>query len=83
MEQFTAVAQCPSCGDLGVHWLSEPRRRPNPQTETPQQHAIRLMQESFNYLSLASGGNPGEPYEPDTATVARICRNCKHRWAQQ
>ncbi len=90
-EPFTANVDCPQCGCVAVHWLDEPRLRPD--VETPQQGALRRINESIwlvaETIRLApdSGGPvPAGPpcwYDPEGTVVARVCVSCGHRWGQR
>lgn len=66
-EHFTAVAMCPKCADVDVHWMTPPVY-PDAQTQNPG-----LPWQTTTYT---------KPYEHADATVARECRTCKHRWGQ-
>lgn len=80
-EPFTAVAMCPKCADVAVHWIKPPRRKPKFE-DTPAAKGLRMINESIRAMSIGVGEAPNW-YEPDDATIARECRNCKHQWGQR
>ena len=81
-EQFTATADCPQCGHMAVHWLDEPRLRPD--VETPAQKGIRMINETIWSASLYAGGTtPRRWYDPPGTVVARVCVKCGYRWGQK
>lgn len=91
-EPFTAVAMCPKCADVAVHWIKEPRRKPPGWDESPAGKLSRRISDTVDYL-MSFGiaepiaeyrdPEPPSPFEPDDATIARECRNCKHQWGQR
>lgn len=91
IEEFTAVACCPSCCDVAVHWMQEPRLRP--EIETPVEEAQRKTYElmrNINTLSISTfaGGTvtrevPSPYYDHPGSTVARVCNRCGYRWGQR
>lgn len=62
---FSAVADCPKCGSLDIHWLSEPKLRPQP---------------SDPFMEYLQTVVIGIPYDPPGTEVARVCKKCEHRW---
>ena len=92
VREFTAVADCPACGCLDVHWLAEPRRRPV-YGDTPLDQILRRwngMSETMSVLCIGldeyggSGRYVAQPkYEPLEATVARVCKKCSYQWGQK
>lgn len=84
---FTAVVDCPECGDTNIHWLDEP--------------VIATEEEYWRYVDAMETWDPNRPVrvvgdvqihqwggfpQPRTPTdernfeVMRVCRECNHRW---
>lgn len=90
IEEFTAVACCPSCCDVAVHWMQEPRLQPEVETsaEKSARKTYELMR-NINSLSIMTfqgevrREGPPPYYDPPDSTVARVCKTCKHRWGQK
>lgn len=74
-EPFTATTDCPACGHMAVHWLTEPRLEP--QGDDPASVAHRRI-----VIHATTLGMDGWRYDPPGSTVARVCTKCGHRWAQ-
>lgn len=70
---FTAVADCPKCGNIAVHWLAEPSRFP----ETGEEIS-RVLE--FHGAMMVFSGRAELLIDPDDCVVARVCRECEHRW---
>lgn len=87
---FTAVAECPSCGDIGVHWLDEPRLATPEEWDEYERRVIDYEYEPHDTEKVVTWGGrtvreipvqraPKPPLH-EHFTVARICRSCAHRW---
>ncbi|MFV8232360.1 hypothetical protein [Mycolicibacterium fortuitum] len=91
-EPFTASVDCPECGRIDVHWLDEPRFRPeNPTALQVAQQSIHSMAEFTSSFCLVNfqGETVREDrksvprlYDPAGTVIARICTSCGHRWGQ-
>ncbi len=75
-ESFTATTDCPNCGHMAVHWLTEPRLMP--MGDDPADIAWRRI--SLHAVML---GFNGWRFDPPGCTVARVCVKCDHRWGQR
>jgi hypothetical protein len=77
-EPFTATVDCPRCGTIDVHWLDNPKLRPDEPTP------LQMMQQSIHSMAdIVSYGKTPRLYDPPGAVVARICTSCAYRWGQQ
>lgn len=90
VREFSAVADCPACGCLDIHWLAEPRRKPV-YDDSPTGQALRMINETRSVMSMfcmgiddyGSGRYVAQRrYEPPEATVGRICKKCSFQWGQ-
>lgn len=84
MEQFTAVADCPACGNVGIHRLTEPRREPA--GDEPVDRVRRKIDMMLMYMGqFDERGRYAlqEPYDHPDAMVARVCNRCGYRWGQR
>jgi DNA-directed RNA polymerase subunit M/transcription elongation factor TFIIS len=83
-EPFAAHIDCPHCGHMAVHWLDEPRLRP--EVETAAEKGIRMINESIGLMAIYSLDRPTPPmrrwYDADGTVVARQCVKCGYRWGQ-
>lgn len=70
VSEFTAVADCPKCGHIATHWITDPDIL---DWEDPW-HRVRFK------AGFLFGGFRFD--DPDS-TVARVCRVCEHRWGQK
>lgn len=87
---FTAVAWCPKCGDIGVHWLDEPMGSPTPEEWRNYNRQLDVylaspMTEIQNFQGETirqhhSSPKPLLPHDESTFEVIRICKECGHRW---
>ena len=92
VREFTAVADCPACGCLDIHWLAEPRRK-RVYGDTAVELGLRTINEALEVMSMISlsparvdGGGEyvaQSRYEPLEATVARVCKKCSYQWGQK
>lgn len=73
-EPFTATTDCPKCGTIAVHYLTEPRLEPV--GDEPVHQAQRRILRALSMLTFCE-------YDPPGTTVARVCVNCEHRWGQR
>jgi DNA-directed RNA polymerase subunit M/transcription elongation factor TFIIS len=82
-EPFTATIDCPHCGHMAVHWLAEPRLRPD--VETPAEKGMRMINESIWSMGIYfdSPPPPRRWYDTDGTVVARVCVACGYRWGQR
>lgn len=88
---FTAVADCPKCGNVAVHWLAAPRLDPG---DCLHRHCVSFPRplRAVGDHEVFSWGSPRElrcvdcgtwlsgRYDPVDCVVARVCRECEHRW---
>lgn len=82
-EPFTASVDCPSCGDMDVHWLAEPRFRPDDPTPLDRmQQSVHSMQETLS-MSGWRGASRARLYDSPGTVVARACKKCDYRWGQK
>lgn len=89
---FTAIADCPKCGDIGVHWLDEPMGPPS--IEEWQKYYCELDRYRASIIAeivdwtgnvVRRARSLPEPYPPRDESnfeVVRICKECGHRWGQ-
>ena len=73
-EPFTASTDCPDCGHLAVHWLTEPDLEP--QGDDPTVNAWKKIRYTQQILF------GGRDFDPEGTTVARVCVKCGYRWGQ-
>ena len=84
VEPFTAVADCPACGNVGIHRLTEPHQEPT--GDEPADRVRRKIDMMLMYMGqFDERGRYAlqEPYDPPEATVARVCNRCGYRWGQR
>lgn len=74
-EPFTATTDCPKCGTMAVHYLTEPRLEPC--GDEPAAKAQRRMSRHATLL-----GFDGWSFDPPGTVVARVCVKCEYRWGQ-
>ncbi|AID58905.1 hypothetical protein PBI_GAIA_86 [Mycobacterium phage Gaia] len=88
VEQFTAIADCPKCGRVAVHWLDSPRH-PTEQDWADYERAMREYDPFEECLVRNWAGDvvkrmpaippPKRPVDED-GSVTRVCVDCGHRW---
>lgn len=79
-EPFTASTDCPWCGHLAVHWIDEPRFEPC--DGGPAFQAVRMINESIDYMAAIWCATPKRRYDPPHTAIARVCVKCEYRWGQ-
>ena len=75
-EPFTAMADCPKCGALAVHHLSEPQLEP-----LLTDPASRVRRHIGNLTEAFTWGK--WRFDPPGTVVARVCVECNYRWGQK
>lgn len=81
LEPFSAVAMCPACAAVAVHWLAEPRFEPT--GDTPLAVAQRHIAAMHDITNVIISTAPSMFYDDPNARVARVCRDCGFRWNQR
>lgn len=89
---FTALADCPKCGSLDIHWLDEPMPKPDSDAILAYEREYQKWSNNPGDRIVAFGGGTvrhvgGYPQprglrDESRFEVMRVCVSCKHRWGQ-
>lgn len=90
---FTAVADCPECGSLDVHWLDGPMPKPTAEDIAGYEAAYADFLWNPGTPIVAWGGqvmrrvggyaSPKPLVDESVFEVMRVCRSCNYRWGQE
>lgn len=90
VEPFTAVADCPRCGEIAVHWLDQPRRATQQEWDDYERamdeydpfagDSTRIVAWSGDPVRTVTANPAPNPPLDERFTIARVCRSCSHRW---
>lgn len=84
--EFGALTECPRCGEIAYHWMTEPKWPPIP--EDVEQEVVRdftgaIVRHHVSETYPVGTKQVDIDWNTSNCKVVRTCKNCSHDWGEE